>query len=440
MNVAVLGLWHLGAVTAAGAAAAGHDVAAWDPDAGVVARLARAEPPVAEPGLPELVAAGLASGKLRIAENLRAAVADATVVWITFDTPVDDEDRADVGYVVGQIAAALEFVRADAVILVSSQVPVGTARQLESECARRRAGSAISFACSPENLRLGKAIAVFTAPDRVVIGARTPQARDVLAALWAPITDRIEWMSVESAEMTKHAVNAFLATSVTFINELAAVAERYGADAREVERGLKTERRIGPSAYLSPGGAFAGGTLARDVNFVRDLADRIGLETPFFDGIVVSNDAHRGWARRRLVHELGPIAGKTIAVWGLTYKPGTDTLRRSEAITLCRFLIAGNARIAVHDPAVRELPEDLRGQCRRADDPIDAARGADALVVATEWPAYRAVDADALAAAMPARLILAEAMPTRLILDANRFLGPVVGADRRFRLLSVGQP
>jgi len=430
MNVGVLGLWHLGAVTAACSAAAGHHVTAWDPDAAVVTRLNRAEPPVAEPGLPELVASGVASGKLRFTEDLRAAVANADVVWITFDTPVDDDDRADVGYVVDKIVSALPFVRDDAVILVSSQVPVGTARQLERECARLRPGAAISFACSPENLRLGKAIAVFTSPDRVVVGVRNPQAREVLTALWAPITDRIEWMSVESAEMTKHAVNAFLATSVTFINELAAVAERYGADAREVERGLKTERRIGPSAYVSPGGAFAGGTLARDVNFVRDLADRAGLETPFFDGIVTSNDAHRGWARRRLVHELGSIAGKAIAVWGLTYKPGTDTLRRSEAVTLCRFLIAGGARVAVHDPAVRELPEDLRGNCRRADDAIEAARAADALVVATEWPAYRAVDADQLATAMPSRLIL----------DANRFLSPLVGADRRFRLLSVGQP
>ena len=430
MNVGVLGLWHLGAVTAACGAAAGHHVAAWDPDAAVVTRLNRAEPPVAEPGLPELVASGVASGKLRFTEDLRAAVANADVVWITFDTPVDDDDRADVGYVVDKIVSALPFVRDDAVILVSSQVPVGTARQLERECARLRPGAAISFACSPENLRLGKAIAVFTSPDRVVVGVRNPQAREVLTALWAPITDRIEWMSVESAEMTKHAVNAFLATSVTFINELAAVAERYGADAREVERGLKTERRIGPSAYVSPGGAFAGGTLARDVNFVRDLADRAGLETPFFDGIVTSNDAHRGWARRRLVHELGSIAGKAIAVWGLTYKPGTDTLRRSEAVTLCRFLIAGGARVAVHDPAVRELPEDLRGNCRRADDAIEAARAADALVVATEWPAYRAVDADQLATAMPSRLIL----------DANRFLSPLVGGDRRFRLLSVGQP
>lgn len=430
MNVAVVGLWHLGAVTAACAAVAGHQVTAWDPDADVVRRLSRAEPPVAEPGLPELVASGLASSKLRFTENRDTAVTDADVVWITFDTPVDDEDRADVGYVVDQIVDALPFVRDDAVILVSSQVPVGTARRLEAECARLRPGAAISFACSPENLRLGKAIAVFTSPDRVVVGVRTPRAREVLAALWAPITDRIEWMSVESAEMTKHAVNAFLATSVTFINELAAVAERYGADAREVERGLKSERRIGPSAYVSPGGAFAGGTLARDVNFVRDLADRAGLETPFFDGIVTSNNAHRGWARRRLVHELGSIADKTIAVWGLTYKPGTDTLRRSEALTLCRFLIAGGARVAVHDPAVRELPDDLRDACRRADDPIEAARDADALVVATEWPAYRAVDADRLA----------EAMPSGLILDANRFLGSVIGADRRFRLLSVGQP
>src|SRR5688572_10616591 len=166
MNVAVLGLWHLGAVTAACTAAAGHDVAAWDPDADVVARLARGEPPVSEPGLPELVAAGLTSVKLRFTTDLRGAVANADVVWIAFDTPVDDEDRADVGYVVAHITAALALVRNDAVVLVSSQVPAGTARQLERECARLRPGSAISFACSPENLRLGKAISVFTAPDR----------------------------------------------------------------------------------------------------------------------------------------------------------------------------------------------------------------------------------------------------------------------------------
>ena len=179
----------------------------------------------------------------------------------------------------------------------------------------------MSFACSPENLRLGKAIEVFTNRICIVVGIRDEHARATVATLLEPITDRIEWMSVESAEMTKHAVNSFLATSVTFINELAALCERTGADAKEVERGLKTERRIGPHAYLSPGGAFAGGTLARDVAFLRTLGTNVGRPTPLMDGVVASNAAHRMWARRWLESDLGDLAGTKIAVGALRTSP-----------------------------------------------------------------------------------------------------------------------
>ncbi len=259
--------------------------------------------------------------------------------WVTFDTPVDEDDVADVAYVERQIEAAFPYLADGAVVLCSSQLPVGTSGKLEQAWGKAAAGRTVSFACSPENLRLGKAIEVFTNPDRVIVGVRDDHARARVQALFQPITDRIEWMSVESAEMTKHAVNAFLATSVTFINELAALCERTGADAKEVERGLRTERRIGPHAYLSPGGAFAGGTLARDVTFLRALGSRLGRPTPLMDGVLASNTAHRMWARRRLESDLGDLAGAKIAVWGLTYKPGTDTLRRSDAIELCRWLV-----------------------------------------------------------------------------------------------------
>jgi UDPglucose 6-dehydrogenase len=242
------------------------------------------------------------------------------------------------------------------------------------------------------------------------------------------MTDRIEWMSVESAEMTKHAINAFLATSVTFINELAELCELSGADAKDVERGLKSERRIGPSAYLSPGAAFAGGTLARDVMALKSVGARVGRRTWLLDGVDASNRAHRHWAQNRLEYELGSVAERVIAIWGLTYKPGTDTLRRSTSVELCRWLVQHGAAVRVHDPAVPSLPVELHEVtwCR---SPIDAANSAAALVVATEWPEYRAVDVEALAAAMPAGLVI----------DANRFLGKTLGHDQRFRLRSVGQ-
>jgi UDPglucose 6-dehydrogenase len=428
VRIAVVGLWHLGSVIAACSAAAGHSVTGWDPDDAVVARLADAIPPVAEPGLGALTRAGLDSGALRFVTDRRQAVTGAEIVWIAFDTPVDDEDRADVDAVVNRVVDLYQDLTDGSLVLVSSQLPIGTVAALERAWSQAATDRRVTFACSPENLRLGKAIEVFTHPDRVVVGFRNEKDRDRIAQLFAPITTRIEWMSVESAEMTKHAINAFLATSVTFINELAVLCETSGADAKDVERGLKTEHRIGPAAYLSPGGAFGGGTLARDVVALKSVGARAGRKTPLLDGVDASNREHRNWPRRRLVEELGSLKGQPIAVWGLTYKPGTDTLRRSTSVELCRWLVDQGCTVRVHDPAAAPLPKELNG-IARFDSPIAAAESASALVVATEWPEYRAVDADALAAAMPAGLVV----------DANRFLGKTLGHDARFRVRSVGQ-
>jgi UDPglucose 6-dehydrogenase len=428
MKIAVLGLWHLGSVTAACMSAAGHSVTAYDPDSNTVEGLAAGRPPVAEPGLTELIADGLRAGTLRVIADRAEAVHDADIVWVTFDTPVGDDDVADVDYVVRQVEAAFPHLADGAVVLCSSQLPVGSVRSLERSWAERAGKRTVSFACAPENLRLGKAIDVFRNPDRVVIGVRDDWARAKIQSALAPLTSRLEWMTVESAEMTKHAVNAFLATSVAFMNELAALCERVGADATEVERGLKTESRIGPRAYLAPGGAFAGGTLARDVSFLRALGTTLHRPTPLMDGVMASNTAHRMWAERRLGSTIDRLAGSKIAIWGLTYKPGTDTLRRSSAIDLARWLVSQGAHVHVHDPMARDLPDDLR--VTRHSDPLDAAAGALALVVATSWPCYREIEVERLASLAP----------DLLVLDANRFLGTTLGKDRRFRLVAVGQP
>jgi UDPglucose 6-dehydrogenase len=429
VNVAVLGLWHLGSVTAACLAAAGHRVRAFDPDPERIAALAAGRPPVGEPGLADLIAAGLQSDALRFTTDLTDAVVGADIVWVTFDTPVDDDDRADVSFVIRSVERAFPYLGDGAVVVSSSQLPAGTTRSFEETWNRQASGRSVSFACSPENLRLGKAVETFTKPNRVVVGVRDAHARNRIAELFAPITDRIEWMSVESAEMTKHAINAFLATSVTFANEIAALCECVGADAKEVERGLRTERRIGALAYVAPGGAFAGGTLARDVTFLRQLGASSDRPTLLMDGVLASNTAHRLWARRRLETELGRARGARVAIWGLTYKPGTDTLRRSASIELCRWLVSEGADVHVHDPAVGDLPDDLVGLTRHPQ-PVEAATGARALVVGTDWPLYREIDLDRLA----------EVAPGLLVMDANRFLGKTVGNDPRFRLISVGQP
>lgn len=429
MKVAVLGLWHLGTVTAACLASAGHQVVGIDSDANAVGALREGRPPVFEPGLEELVNAGLRSNALSFTDDSRA-LRDAELLWVTYDTPVDDDDRADVRVVIESVQRTFGDLAPGAAVVISSQLPVGTTARLEKSCASAFRHKNVAFAYSPENLRLGRAIAAFTQPDRVVVGVTAAAARERIEQCLAPITARIEWMSVESAEMTKHALNAFLATSVAFANEVASICEAVGADAAEVERGLKTDSRIGASAYLSPGGPVSGGTLLRDVTYLSDLGAANSVPVHLLTAVRASNDAHKTWTRRRLTNAMGSVRGRRITVWGLTYKPGTSTLRRSGAVELCAWLSAEGANVSAHDPVVRTLPAGVGGGGVVVhDDPLAAAAGADALVLATPWPEYRDISADALVSAL--------ARP--LVLDAGRFLAATVGADPRVTYLTVGK-
>jgi UDPglucose 6-dehydrogenase len=236
-------------------------------------------------------------------------------------------------------------------------------------------------------------------------------------------------MSVESAEMTKHAINAFLATSVVFANEIAAVCEMVGADAKEVERGLKSEQRIGPKAYLSPGGAFSGGTLARDIEFLKVVSRGHQLCIPLLESVKTSNDQHKSWVRRKLKALLPSLDGIVVAVWGLTYKPNTDTLRRSLSVELCNGLIEQGAKVRVHDPAVNKLPSKWNGLVQRFDEPLAALENAQILVVGTEWPEYKEIPEDSIARAAPGLVVL----------DPNRFLSSVETATG-IRYFAVGTP
>lgn len=421
MRVAVHGLWHLGCVTAACLAEGGHDVVALDPDPRAVADLDSGRLPLDEPGLDALVAAGRAAGRLAFRADL-AALADVEVLWITLDTPVDDEDRADPTVVRRALDAAAAVLPASALVVVSSQVPVGFTRDAA------RAWPALRFACLPENLRLGRALDAFRRPERVVAGAVDESARADVARLLAPFTTAIEWMRVESAEMTKHALNAFLATSVAFANEVARVCEAVGADAREVERGLRTDPRVGPKAYVSPGAAFAGGTLARDLRYLAAFGERHRVATPLVAGVLASNAAH-AVAHRDEVRALVGGAGAVVAVLGLAYTPGTSTLRRSSSVELCRALSADGVAVRAHDPAVRALPDDLTAVALCATA-VDALQGADVAVVATAWPEYRALSADAVVARMRRACVV----------DPARYLEATLGADPRVLYRATGRP
>jgi UDPglucose 6-dehydrogenase len=426
MKIGVLGLWHLGSVTAACLAEAGFSVIGCDPDAKVTADLAQGQPPLFEPGLDELTKAGLATGRLFFTAD-PAAFKDCAFIWVAFDTPVDADNRADVNYVANEVEKIFPHLSPNAVVLISSQMPVGSTAKLTARFAEMTGRADVSFAYSPENLRLGKAIEVFKNPERIVIGVAEAKAREVIEAVLKPFPGERVWLSVPSAEMVKHALNGFLATCVTFINEIASICEATGADAAEVEKGLRGDPRVGPKAYVKAGAAFAGGTLGRDVVFLEGLATANGLSIPLLSAILPSNSAHRRWPMRQLQSRLGSLKGKKVAVLGLAYKPGTDTLRDSPALDLCQWLLAEGALVSAHDPAVKILA--LPG-VKLVASAMEALANADALVLATEWPDYRSL--------VPEEVLAAMRHP--LVLDQNRFLGDAFAGSSRITYATIGQP
>jgi UDPglucose 6-dehydrogenase len=425
MRVTVYGLWHLGCVTAACLAEAGHQVIGLDPDADLVADLRCGRAPLHEPGLDQLISTGLAAGRLAFTSDPAEALPDAEVVWVTFDTPVNDRDEADGAWLRERLERAVGHLRPASLVLISSQVPAGFTRSLEQEWR----GRGLHFGYSPENLRLGKALEVFRTPDRVVVGVRDAAGRAAVEALLAPRHPRIEWMTVESAEMTKHALNAFLATSAAFANELARLCEQVGANAKEVERGLKSDVRIGPRAYLAPGAAFAGGTLARDLRYLVGFGEQFRVATPLLRGVLTSNEVHTGWVEEKLRRLLGEVARPVVAILGLTYKPGTSTLRRSTAVAQGLRLHREGVRVQVHDPAVQELPDELRQALTLCPSPEEALAGADAALIATEWPQFRGLRAEQFVAAMRRAQVI----------DPNHFLADVLAGDVRMRYVATGR-
>ena len=421
MKIAVQGLWHLGSVTAA-CCAKHFSVVGLDFDAANIAKLNAGHAPLLEPGLDELVSAGLASKKLSFTSDAKIACENADILWLTYDTPVNDADESDVDFVLENLRRALAHLPHGALILISAQLPVGTCAKLEKDFPR------FHFACSPENLRLGKAIDAFEKAERAIVGIRGDATRNLLEELFKPFAAQTIFMRTESAEMVKHALNSFLALSITFINEVARLCEHTGADAKEVSIGLKSEARIGAKAYLGPGGPFAGGTLARDVVTLSKLAEANGEKISVIPAIKQSNDLHRGWAFRRLQARLGDLRGKKISVLGLTYTTNTDTLRRSAAVELCQQLLAAGANVSAFDPAVKNLPTELNS-VSLATDMATALAGADAGAVCTEWPQFRQAD----------WIRIVPSMSAPIIVDANRFLEKELKAITGVEHLSVGR-
>ena len=391
-KVCVIGIWHLGAVYSACLADLGYQVIGVDGDAKRIAELNKGIPPLFEPGLQELITSNIKSKRLTYTTDLNHAVKGASYVLITFDTPVNDQDEIDLSEIfdtAGRLAGCIEN---NSIILVSSQVPVGTCEEIKTIIKKQTPALDIDIAYSPENLRLGQAIDCFKKPERIVIGADNSATLDKVETLFSVVKAPVLKMNLRSAEMTKHALNAFLATSISFGNEIANICDEVGADALKVVTALRTEGRIGEKIPLFPGLGFAGGTLARDLKALKKIGREKGYETLLIDSVFTVNQRQNGVVVRKLERIYGSVKGLTIGILGLTYKPGTSTLRRSAALEIIKQLVDRGAKVRAYDPKanMNEVHEHIEFEF--CTDVSTVAIDSDALVLITEWPEFKELD------------------------------------------------
>ena len=407
MRIAVIGLWHQGVVAAACLADMGHEVRGADTDPDRYSSLRAGRAPVYEPGLDDLIRAQMDRGALGFTDDPAVAVGGAQLVFVSPDTPVNDKDESDLSSffeIARQIGTALDR---DAVVVITAQVPVGSSESFEEILRAGRPDLRRSVVYIPENLRLGQALERFRRPPLPVMGSNDAQSLELVRNALAPMG--VTWVTVglRTAEMVKHAMNTFLAASITFANELGNLCDEVGADGHRVAEVLRMEPRVGPKAMLFPGLGFAGGTLARDVQTLRRLGDQYGIDTPMLDGLLSSNLAQNALVVRKLKQALGePLRGRRVAILGLTYKPDTSTLRRSAAMEVIGDLGREGVVVQASDPKADDGEIAGASGFTFYRDPMGAVAGVDAVVLMTPWRDYRTLPLVDMARSMKGRVLV----------------------------------
>ena len=396
MRVAMIGTGYVGLVSGACFADFGHDVTCVDKDTGKIAALTRGEVPIYEPGLTELVAVNARAGRLKFTNDLPGVVKGADAVFIAVGTPSRRGDgHADLSFVYDAAREIAGSLGGFTVVITKSTVPVGTGDEVERIIREAKPKVEFAVVSNPEFLREGAAIQDFKHPDRVVVGTEDTRARDMMTELYRPLylnRSPILFTDRRTAELIKYAANAFLSTKITFINEIADLAEKVGADVQEVARGIGLDNRIG-SKFLHAGPGFGGSCLPKDT--VALLKTGLDHETPLriVEAVVAVNDARKRAMARKVASALGgELRGKTIAVLGLTFKPNTDDMREAPSIPLITALQDMGAKVRAYDPTGVEQAKPLLSNVAFCKDAYDCAQGASALVIATEWEQFRALD------------------------------------------------
>jgi len=433
MRIAVIGTGYVGLVSGACFSEFGVSVTCVDKDAGKIARLQQGEVPIYEPGLDQIVESNARGGRLAFTTDLTAAVAGADAVFIAVGTPSRRGDgHADLTYV---FAAAEEIARAltgYAVVVTKSTVPVGTGRHVAEIIRKARPELAFDVVSNPEFLREGSAIQDFMRPDRIVIGAESTRAQEVMRELYRPlylIETPMIFTGVETAELTKYAANSFLATKISFINEIADLCEQVGADVQDVAKGIGLDGRIGRK-FLHAGPGYGGSCFPKDCLALVRTAQEAGAPISIVETVVAVNDARKERMAQRIIRACGgSVEGKSIAVLGLTFKPNTDDMRESASLTIIPALQRAGAAIRAFDPEGMEEAKNLLDGVTFCAGAYDAMEGADAVVIITEWNEFRALDLKRVRALLRS--------PT--VIDLRNIYKPADMAEAGFYYFSIGR-
>ena len=440
MKVTVFGTGYVGLVQGTVLADVGHDVVCVDVDAAKVAALQAGHIPIHEPGLAPLVQANQAAGRLHFTTDAAEGVAHGELIFLAVGTPPDEDGSADLQHVLAVARTIATHMAEPKTIVNKSTVPVGTADKVadavRSTLAARGASIAFEVVSNPEFLKEGAAVADSKRPDRIVIGTSSPAAEQQLRELYAPFNrnhDRIVMMDVKSAELTKYAANAMLATKISFINEIANLAERLGADIEAVRRGIGSDPRIGYQ-FIYPGVGYGGSCFPKDVKALIHTAQSVDFSPEVLLAVERRNDAQRQvLAERILAHYGGHLRGKTIAVWGLAVKPETDDMREAPSRNLLQALWAAGAQVRAHDPVAMDEARRIFGE--RPDLTLcasleEALQGADALAIVTEWKIFR----------VPDFALMARALKDRIVFDGRNLYDPAAVARHHLAYVSIGRP
>jgi UDPglucose 6-dehydrogenase len=395
MHIAVIGTGYVGLVTGACFAEFGVDVTCVDVDEGKIERLSRGIPPIYEPGLEQLVSKNTHAGRLRFTTDAKQAVEQALVIFLAVGTPPKEDGSPDLSFVESAAMSIADYMNGYKVIVTKSTVPIGTGehiRKLITERKKTRANFGV--VSNPEFLREGAAINDFMRPDRVVIGSRDEEAIAIMKDLYRPlylIEAPFVITSLEAAELTKYAANAFLATKVSFINEIANLCEKIGCDVHDVARAIGMDKRIG-SKFLHPGPGFGGSCFPKDTRALASVARHYDSSSLIVDAVIEVNQRQGREMLAKIRKLVGPLNGKTIAVLGLAFKPETDDMREAPAVGIIRNLLDDGAKVRAYDPVATLEAMKLLPDLVYADDEYAAVKGADALVLVTEWNQFRALD------------------------------------------------